>query len=172
MPGFVFLYWALAGIALRHLSRVLPPIQPHPADVVLFVAVIGLSLAANLSPWRVSALMLVALVIRCRFVRHPSDGLAAVAGIALGPGLESLLLSHGLYHFPSAGSGLIPLWLVVLYACVGVSARSFVAYAEALVRGLSAPGRYPALQAPWRRPGPSRGSPRDSRGSGAGPGRS
>ncbi|MBO9540794.1 DUF2878 family protein [bacterium] len=172
LPGFVFLYWALAGIALRHLSRVLPPIQPHPADVALFVGVIGLSLAANLSPWRVAALMLVALTIRCRFIRHPGDGIAALAGIALGPGLESLLLSRGLYHFPSAGSGLIPLWLVVLYACIGVSARSFVAYAEAAVRRLSGPGRYLALQAPWRRLGPSRGSQRGSRGSDAGPGRS
>lgn len=177
LPGFVFLYWALSGIALRHMTRLIGPCRPHPTDVALFATAIGLSLTANLSPWLAFALMLLALGLRCCWVRQRGDALAAVLGIALGPGLESILLSHGLYHFPSSGSALVPLWLVALYACIGVSARSFVAYAEQAASSLGGwllkpRGRRPAPRAPLRRLGPSPGSRRGSRGSGAGPGRS
>lgn len=178
LPGFVFLYWALSGIALRHLSKLFGDCDPHLADIALFTTAILLSFAANLSPWLVCGLMLVALGVRCCFVRRQGDVVAAMAGVALGPGLESILLSRGLYHFPSAGSALVPMWLVVLYACVGISGRSFVALAERASSQVASRAlkmraeRRPGPRAPWRRPRPSRGSQQGSRDSGAGRGRS
>lgn len=138
LPLFVFLYWGVALVAVRHLIALLPPAEFHPSDLVLLVGSIGLSLFANQAPMAVAALMLGLLAARFVWVRRPYDLVAALVGMLLGPGSESVLLSQGLYHFPSAHGALVPAWLVALYACVGVAARGLVPLVtRALARGVT-----------------------------------
>lgn len=129
-PGYVLLYWGLVGVSLRHLFKVLPKATFHPLDGVLFLGVIGLSLFANLAPRGVALLMLVALACHLAVVRRRGDGLAAIALMTMGPLTESMLIREGLYHFPSAGGPLIPLWLYPLYAGIGASFRGIVPVLE------------------------------------------
>lgn len=130
LPLFVFFYWGLAFVAVRHLAALLPPRAFHVSDAGLLAGAVGLSLLANQAPEGVALAMLALLVVRLAWLRRRSDLVAAVAGMIVGPGTESLLLMHGLYHFPSAHGALVPAWLVVLYACVGVAAPGLVGWAS------------------------------------------
>lgn len=126
LPLFVFLYWGLAFVAVRHLLALLPPAAPHATDGLLLVGAIGLSLLANRAPVGVTIAMLALLAARLLWVRRRFDLVAAFIAMLLGPGSESVLMSQGLYHFPSAEGALVPAWLVALYACVGVASRGLV----------------------------------------------
>lgn len=129
-PGYVLLYWGLVGVSLRHLFTLLPKAAFHPLDLLLFVGVIGLSLFANVAPNGVAMLMLLALAIHLGCLRRRWDWLAAIALMTMGPLTESMLLREGLYHFPSAGGQLVPLWLYPLYAGIGASFRGIVPVLE------------------------------------------
>lgn len=126
-PGYVLLYWGLAGVALRHLRLAFPRTAFHPADLGLFAGAIGLSLLGNFAPRGVALVMLALLVWHLARVRRPGDLLAALLLLVMGPLTESVLIHQGLYHFPSAGGGLIAVWLYPLYACVGASIRGVLA---------------------------------------------
>lgn len=127
LPLFVFFYWGLALVAVRHLVALLPPVAFHPSDSFLLVGAIGLSLFANQAPGLVGTAMVAMLGIRFWCFRRPHDLAAMALGMLLGPGTESLLLYGGLYSFPSAHGALVPAWLVACYACVGVASRGLVA---------------------------------------------
>lgn len=126
LPLFVFLYWGLSGVAVRHLYALMPPAEFHPVDLLLFLGSLGLSLCANQAPELVAVAMLALLGLRFGWIRRPYDGVAMLGGMILGPVSESILLSHGLYTFPSAHGALVPAWLVALYACLGVASRGLV----------------------------------------------
>lgn len=143
LPPFVLLYWGLVGVSLRHLYRLLPRATFHPADAWLFVGSIGLSAFANLSPTGVAALLVVALLGHAWRVRRPADALAAPALAMIGPLTESVLIHQGLYHFPSAGGSLVPMWLFLLYACMGVASRGVFPRLEGLLDRLEAGSRRP-----------------------------
>lgn len=138
LPLFVYFYWGVALVAVRHLVRLMPPVAPHGSDYMLLAGAIGLSLFANRAPTGVAVAMALLLALRLLWLRRPYDLAAAGMGMLLGPGSESVLLGHGLYFFPSAHGALVPLWLFSCYACVGVAARGLVA---ALSRELSRVGR-------------------------------
>lgn len=129
-PGYVLLYWGLAGVTLRHLFALFPRAAFHPADLALFVGAILLSLGGNAAPVGVTALMALGLAVHMGIVRRRGDGLAALTLLVMGPLTESLLIRQGLYHFPSAGGSLITLWLYPLYACIGASFRGIVPLLE------------------------------------------
>mgnify|MGYP001339235939 CR=1 FL=1 len=129
-PGYVLVYWGLVGVSLRHLYQVLPKAAAHPLDGMLFAGAIGLSLFGNLAPRGVALLMVVALAAHLMIVRRRGDLLAAIALMTMGPLTESVLIREGLYHFPSAGGGLIAIWLYPLYACIGASFRGIVPLLE------------------------------------------
>lgn len=132
-PTYVLLYWGLAGVTLRQLVTLFPRTSFHPADGMLFVGAIGLSLYGNAAPRGVAALMVLAWALHGRVVRRRGDALAAVFLMGMGPLTESMLIRQGLYHFPSAGEHLISLWLYPLYACIGSSFRGIVPLLEALL---------------------------------------
>lgn len=138
LPLFVFFYWGIALVAVRHLVALMPPATFHPSDAVLFAGSVGLSLLANQAPLGVAIAMLALLAIRLVWARQPHDLSAALMGMLLGPGSESVLVSHGLYAFPSSHGALLPLWLFALYACVGLASRGLVAW---MSRELSRLGR-------------------------------
>lgn len=127
LPLFVFFYWGLGLVAIRHLAALMPPVEFHVADGLVAVGAIGLSLFANQAPTGVAIAMLALLALRLGWVRHRHDWSAALMGMLIGPGSESLLISHGLYAFPSAHGALVPLWLIALYGCIGVASRGLVA---------------------------------------------
>ena len=138
-PGYVLLYWGMAGVALRRLFMCFPEAAFHPADALLFVGAIGLSLLGNAAPRGMAALMVVALLAHLALVRRRGDVAAALLLLVMGPLTESLLIRQGLYHFPSAGDRLITIWLYPLYACIGASLRGLMAWLEtALDRALPA----------------------------------
>lgn len=144
-PGFVLLYWGLAGVSLRHGFKLLPRATFHPADALLFVGAIGLSLLGNLAPRGVAALMVLALGVHLLIVRRRGDALAALMLLVMGPLTESLLIRQGLYHFPSAGASLIAIWLYPLYACIGASLRGILPVLEEALERMRAGRSKPSV---------------------------
>jgi hypothetical protein len=144
-PGFVLLYWGLSGVSLRHLFKLLPRASFHPADGMLFVGAIGLSLFGNVAPRTVAALMVLALAWHLGGVKRRGDGRAALALMIMGPLTESLLIRQGLYHFPSAGDSLVTIWLYPLYACIGASLRGILPVLEDALERMRAGGRKPSI---------------------------
>ena len=144
-PGFVLLYWGLAGVSLRHGFKLLPRATFHPADALLFVGAIGLSLLGNFAPRGVAALMVLALALHMGVVRRRGDAQAALMLLIMGPLTESLLIRQGLYHFPSAGESLIAIWLYPLYACIGASLRGILPVLEGALERMRSGRRKPSI---------------------------
>lgn len=132
-PAYVLLYWGLAGVTLRHLSALFPKARFHPADGVLFVGAVLLSLFGNAAPQAVASVLYAALVLRLASRRSGADALMALTLLVMGPFTESLLIRQGLYRFPSAGDGLIAIWLYPLYGCIGASFRGILSVLDALL---------------------------------------
>lgn len=136
IPSFVLLYWGMAGIVVHHAVQTVGPVPARRGDAVLLVWALALSLVANRSPITVTILLTLGTATRLLLHRRAGDLRLALLAACAGPLLEALLIRSGLYTMPSAPRGWpVPLWLPSLYACVGLTARSWVpALASALAR--------------------------------------
>lgn len=132
LPPFVILYWGMIGVALRHLVLLFPPVGYRPSDGLLFVTSLLLSLMANRAPTLVALVMAALALVSLFGAYRPWNAVTALTVAILGPASESLLISHGLYAFPSAHGAVLTPWLFALYACLGASCRGVLARLEEL----------------------------------------
>jgi hypothetical protein len=136
MPAWVGLVYFLgllgAALALRAFERGHPGALPLGPDRLLVEA--ALLAAAFVAPIALHrhelallTLTLVYLAVRLGLARAPGDVAVALAVAAADTVVEGGLVSAGLYHYPHASLGPLPLWLPPLWAGLGLGLRRLLA---------------------------------------------